>query len=302
MRINRDRQSLWRTEIAQIVGLLLYVGIVELIVLVTDPSLSGWPLVLVSVLLAVIPAVLWMSLFYAQDRVEPEPRHYVLGVALLGALLAAAVGQPLLDGFFGVSDWIGRDTLTEILGSILVIGFTQEFLKYAAVRFSVFYSNEFDQRIDGVIYGSAAGLGYAAMLNIGMVLSGGGVDLGVGVILIVVTQMLHGSLGALVGYFLGRDRFDPRRVWWIPLGLLVAATLDGLFSWFSGEVTRSAVRITGAGVAAGGYNPWPALILGTAFAAVVLAAVFVLIRQDNRNQDPSPPAPLPQGERGVSVP
>ena len=31
--------------------------------------------------------------------------------------------------------------MTEILGSILVVGFTQEFLKYAAVRYSIYYSS-----------------------------------------------------------------------------------------------------------------------------------------------------------------
>ena len=70
----------------------------------------------------------------------------------------------------------GRDTATEILGSILIVGFTQEFLVYAAVRFSIYYSSEFDQRVDGVIYGTAAGIGYAAYLNIATVAASGGIS------------------------------------------------------------------------------------------------------------------------------
>jgi protease PrsW len=297
MRNTLDRPSLWRTELAQIIGLLVFVGIVELVISVANPRLDGISLVLVSVLLALVPAVLWLSIFYAQDRGEPEPKHYVLGVAFLGALLAAAVGQPLLNEFFRVSTWIGRDTLTEILGSILVVGFTQEFLKYAAVRYSIFYSGEFDQRIDGVVYGSAAGLGYAAALNIGMVISNGGVDLGVGVIRIVVTQMVHGALGGLIGYFLGRDKFDLDRAWWMPLGLAIAATLDGLFSWLSGEITQARATLTASGVITAGYNPWPALKLGAALAVVVLGAVFYLIRSDLR-ADSASPGPA----AGVSTP
>ena len=280
MRSTLHRLSLWRTEIVQLLALLVYVGIVELIVAVANPHLDGLALGIVSVVLAIIPAVIWMSVFYAQDRSEPEPRTYVAGVAVLGALLAAAIGYPLLTQLIQVSSWVGHDTLTEILGAILVIGFTQEFLKYVAVRFSVFYSKEFDQRIDGVVYGSAAGLGYAAMLNIITVISSGGVDLGPGVIRIVVTQMVHGALGALIGYFLGRDKFDPRRVWWMSAGLTLAAVIDGLFFWVSGEISRSAIRVAASSTA--GYNPWPSLVLAVALATVLLAGIFYLIRLDVR--------------------
>ena len=280
MRSTLHRLSLWRTEIVQLLALLVYVGIVELIVAVANPHLDGLALGIVSVVLAIIPAVIWMSVFYAQDRSEPEPRTYVAGVAVLGALLAAAIGYPLLTQLIQVSSWVGHDTLTEILGAILVIGFTQEFLKYVAVRFSVFYSKEFDQRIDGVVYGSAAGLGYAAMLNIITVISSGGVDLGPGVIRIVVTQMVHGALGALIGYFLGRDKFDPRRVWWMSAGLTLAAVIDGLFFWVSGEISRSAIRVAASSTA--GYNPWPSLVLAVVLAAVLLAGIFYLIRLDVR--------------------
>jgi protease PrsW len=282
MKVAQNRSSLWRTEIISLIALLIFVGLVELIVLTANPTLTGAGLVITSVVLALVPAAIWLSLFYAQDRSEPEPRNFVIGVAVLGGLLAAAIGQPLIHGFFNVSGWIGQDVVTEILASILIVGFTQEFLKYAAVRFSVFGSSEFDQRIDGVVYGSAAGLGYAAMVNINTVISNGGIDLGRGVILIVVTQMVHGSLGALVGYFLGRDKFDNKRVWWMSVGLLLAATLNGLFQWLSGEISRSPIALNSSGVVNAGYNPWPTLALATLFAALLLGGVFYLIRQDLR--------------------
>lgn len=279
MQVVKDRPQFWRTELAYIAGLLLFVGLVELIVAFANPQLDGTALVVASIALAVIPAVLWLSVFYAQDRREPEPRSYVLLVAVLGALLAAAIGQPLINSFFNVPQWIGRDTFTEILGGILVVGFTQEFLKYAAVRYSIYYSSEFDQRIDGVIYGSAAGLGYAAMLNIIMVISSGGVDLDTGVIRIVVTQMVQGSLGALTGYFLGRNRHDAMPMWWMPLGLALAATINGVFSWLRLELTTAPISITAPSDIAQGYNPWPALILATILAAALLTSIFALIRR-----------------------
>lgn len=285
----RVRLSAWRTELSYIIGLLIFVGIVEFIVLALNPQLSGFWLGLVSLLLAIIPAAIWLAVFYSIDRVEPEPKQYVIGVAVLAALLAATIGQPLINGFFKVSEWIGTDTISEILGSILIIGFIEAFLIYATVRFSIFYSSEFDQRIDGVVYGSAAGLGYAAMLNVITVVSSGGVDLGAGVIRIVVTQMVHGALGALLGYFLGRDKFDKERVWWMSIGLVLAAALYGLYSWLSGEITQAGINLSSSGIATGGYNPWPSLILGTVFAIVVLGVVFALVNRDLRADMGLPP-------------
>jgi RsiW-degrading membrane proteinase PrsW (M82 family) len=169
-----------------------------------------------------------------------------------------------------------------------VVGFTQEFLKYAAVRFSIYYSNEFDQRVDGVIYGTAAGIGYATMLNVMAVVNSGGIagtELGAGVIRIVVTTLAQGALGGLVGYFIARTKFDDEPLWWMPLGLTIAAVINGLFSWLSGEITRAPISIDATGLGTGGYNPWPALVLGTLVAILLFGAVFVLIlliRRANR--------------------
>lgn len=288
MKVIRNRLSVWRTEISYLIGLLIYVGIVELIVKVADPKLSGFTLGLVSLLLALIPAAIWLAVFYSQDRKEPEPKQYVIGVAVLAGLLAATIGQPLVNGYFKVNQWLDQQVLSEILGSILILGFVTAFLIYASVRFSIFYSSEFDQRLDGVVYGSAAGLGYAAMINIITVVENGGIELGAGVVQIVVTQMIHGSLGALIGYFLGRDKFDPKRVWWMTAGIVLAAVLRGLYSWLSGEITQSGIKLTAG--ATNGYNYWPSLILGTVFAAVIMGLVFALVRRDLAADMGLPPA------------
>ena len=284
MKMTQDRKSLWRAGIIAIVGLIAYVAIMQVIAAALSPSLGEDALLPVGIVLALIPAGLWLVFFYTQDSTEPDPRTYVVAIAALGALLAAAVGQPLINGFFRASSWIGRDAVTEILGSILVVGFTQEFCKYAAVRFSIYYSSEFDQRVDGVIYGTAAGIGHATFLNIATVANGGGIsgsELGAGVIRMVVSVLAQGALGGLVGYFIARAKFDDEPVWWMPVGLAIAATINGLFSWVSGEITRAPLSIDASGLGSGGYNPWPALVLSALIAILLFALIFILIRRSN---------------------
>ena len=52
--------------------------------------------------LALIPAVLWLIYFYLRDIHEPEPTHYVVGIFLLGALVAAPHGVFMTDALFKV--------------------------------------------------------------------------------------------------------------------------------------------------------------------------------------------------------
>jgi RsiW-degrading membrane proteinase PrsW (M82 family) len=213
-----------------------------------------------------------MIFFYRQDRLEPEPKQYVASVFALGMLLCNGIAIPVINQLFQIDRWLAANTLTHIIGAILVIGITQEFLKYAAVRYSVYMTPEFDERIDGIVYGTAAGLGFAAMLNIHYVVANGGVDLTVGVIRIAVTTLAQASFAGITGFFLGRAKFEVEPVWWQPLGVAIAAVVNGVFHWARGEVTQVGLNV----------NPWLGLILATLVAAATFATLWVLMRRANQ--------------------
>jgi RsiW-degrading membrane proteinase PrsW (M82 family) len=260
-----------------IAALVVFAVLVATIAETADLVLEGTALALAGVALSVVPALLWLIFFYLQDLLEPEPKRYVIAVFLLAALLASAVGIPLVRDVFRVQDWLGYSWLVNLLGSILVIGFVQEFLKYAAVRYSVYLLPEFDERMDGILYGTTAGLGYATVLNIHYVVGSGGVDLTVGIIRIVVTALAQASFAGISGYFLGRAKFEEEPVWWLPLGLTVAAVLNGLFTVILGGVTRTEAVLTGQMA-----TPWAGLVLAAIMAVLTLGALLYLIRRANR--------------------
>jgi RsiW-degrading membrane proteinase PrsW (M82 family) len=235
--------------------------------------LGGGSLVAAGVVLALIPAVLWLAIFYTQDRLEPEPKGYVFGVFLLGALLASAVGQPLINDFFRVNEWASDSLGLKLAAGILIVGATQEFLKYAAVRYSVFLSQEFDERIDGIIYGAAAGLGYATMLNVNYVIGSGGVDLGIAALRVVVAALAQASFAGVTGYFLGRAKFENKGPLWLPGGLLLASVLNGVVTVALGATSRSGLQTT----------PVNGLILAAVVAAITFGALFAIIRHNNRS-------------------
>jgi RsiW-degrading membrane proteinase PrsW (M82 family) len=259
--------------------MVIFVGLVALVSSLTQPRLQGGALVAAGVILALVPALLWLAVFYLQDVREPEPKRMVLSVFALGALLAQGIGVPLIENVFHASEWLPAGPVYSLLGSILVVGSIQQFLIYAAVRYSVYHSGEFDERVDGIIYTTAAALGYATVLNVRFVVSSGGVNLVAGIIRIVVTAMALAGFGGLMGYFLGRCKFEDEPAWWMPAGYGVAATLNGLFNYVRGEITTEGVRLQG-----GGSNTWLGLILATGVAAVTFAVLFFLVRRLRRHR------------------
>lgn len=271
----RARAHVWRDEFVLILSLVVFVGVVYALNKLLAPVLAGSVLIWAGVFLALVPAFIWMAFFYLQDRAEPEPKGFVFGVFVLGGLLAAAVGIPLVDDLFRVSHWLYTDSLTTLIGSILVIGFTQEFLKYAAVRFTIYHSDEFDEVTDGIVYATAAGLGYATVLNIQFVVSNGGVDLGAGVIRMAVVALAQASFAGIVGYFLGRAKFESEPIWWMPLGITLAAVMNGTFNWLRGRV----IQTGGVSLSGASSNPWLGLALAAVVALITMGVLVALMRR-----------------------
>lgn len=268
MQRQSTRQSILTATGALLLGVLAYAGVVYYTAPWIASALTGGWLVAAQVVLAIVPGLIWLVVFYQQDRAEPEPKHYVLGVFLLGAVLAKLVALPLVHGILGVDAWIYSGRLGLIGGSVLVVGVVQEFLKYAAVRYTVYNSREFDEPLDGIVYASAAGLGFATMLNADYIIGYGGVDMRVGILWIVVNALAHASFAAVLGYIMGRAKFRKGSDA-LPLigGITLAAVLNGTFFLLQGEVTTRGLD----------YNPWNGLLLAAGMAILVFAVIFRLI-------------------------
>ncbi|HLE30147.1 MAG TPA: PrsW family glutamic-type intramembrane protease [Anaerolineales bacterium] len=270
------RGGVWRSEIAGVVGLLVFVGALVGVDAALQPNLGGSALLLVGVVMALVPAALWLFFFYQQDRLEPEPVHNVARMFLIGLALAGALGIPFTDQFFKVSDWLYRDTLTTVLGSIFLPGAVEAFVVYATLRYFIFDSPEFDERTDGVIYGTAAALGYATALNLQFILSSGGAALGAGEIFVTEVALARAAFGGLLGYFVGRSKLEQEPVWWLPVGLLLTAVLNGLFNYVRGIADPGEVMIG----TETGLPSFTGLLLAGGLAIVVAVVVYYLINRD----------------------
>ena len=241
-----QRASVWRSATVAVVGLVIFVGAVFGLDAAFKPNLSGSALLFTGVVLALVPAALWLFFFYQQDRIEPEPVGHVARMFVLGLALAGAIGIPLTTELFRVGDWLYRDTLSTWLGSIFLSGAVEAFIVYAVVRYFISESPEFDERSDGVVYATAAALGYATALNLQFILNSGGAALGPAELAVAEVALSRAAFGGLLGYFLGRAKLEKEPLWWLSAGLVLTALLNGLFSILLGQVDPGTITFGGA--------------------------------------------------------
>lgn len=275
------RGGVWRSELIAVIGLLVFVAAVFGLDYALKPELSGTVLLVTGIVLSVVPAAIWLIFFYQQDRLEPEPVANVVRMFVIGLALAGAIGIPLTDQVFKVQNWLYLDSttgvgLTEILGSIFVTGAVEAFVVFATVRYFIFDQPEFDERTDGVVYATAAALGYATALNLQFILSSGGAALGGAEIYVAEVALAHAAIGGLLGYFLGRAKLEQEPIWWLPLGLILAAVLTGAFNILRGQLDAGGIGI-GAGSGLPAVN---GLLLAGGLAIVVAIVVYTLINRD----------------------
>jgi RsiW-degrading membrane proteinase PrsW (M82 family) len=269
----RENKGFERATLINLGAIVVYTLVVYVLASLLPASFVEGNLVLIGIVAALIPAALWLNFFYAQDRLEPEPHHYVLGVFVLAMLVTDVAWRYVVDGIFQLDDWVAADNLSALVGEILVVGFLLQAVVYGVVRATVYRTAEFDERMDGIVYGTAAGLGVATMLNINFILESGGVDLGLGVIHIVVTALAHAAFGGVVGYFMGEMKFTDEPFWWMPLGVSLAAVLNGLFEYLLVEVNQAGLQV----------SPWRGLIFALIVAGITFGVLIWLIRHAIRH-------------------
>jgi protease PrsW len=290
------RRGVWRSELFAVVALLAFVGIVVAIDITFQPILQGSALLLLGLLLAVVPALLWLTFFYLQDRLEPEPIGHVARQFLIGAALAGAFGLPLLAQAFTVQDWLYRDTTTQIVGGLL-IATIETFVIYATVRYFIYDSPEFDERTDGVVYGTAAGLGLATASNLQFILANGGGALGAGEVYVAEVALAHAAFGGLLGYFFGRAKMEREPVWWLATGFGLTVILNLLFTLLRGQFETGSFGF-------GTQSQLPSLtglMLAGGLAVIVTVIVSALVGRDiarsQRGEAPPPAADAHIGDR-----
>ncbi len=150
---------------------------------------------------AVIPAVILMVRTYRTDRLEPEPKGFLVGLILIGIFsttLAAFSERILLTA---LSFILPADSLIfMIIEYFGIVALSEEGFKYMVLKRRTWNSPHFNCQYDGLIYSVFVALGFALWENIMYVLQYG---LMTALLRAVTAVPAHASFGVFMGVFYG---------------------------------------------------------------------------------------------------
>lgn len=224
----------------------------------TDPIVlpAGLALAIIAFLLALLPAGLFLWMWYLRRHDRPVPGQTVA--------LAFGVGLALVIPAFWLEDFARQmwelawpetvhffegavlpllniqDILLPALATFLVVALVEEGLRYIMLRLWVRYDKRIDQVFDGLVLGVAAGLGFATLENTVYFLNlfqAGNFDTLVFVFFLrfLISTLAHITFGGIMGTLIARGNFDlyqPRR--WFLQAWLVSWFLHGMYDLLLG--------------------------------------------------------------------
>jgi RsiW-degrading membrane proteinase PrsW (M82 family) len=121
--------------------------------------------IVVSLFAGLLPILVYVGILYWVDRYEKEPAGLLAAAFLWGAIPAVLFALAARLFFRLPADLLGRATL-EALRTGLVVPLVEETLKGVAVLWIAWrHRLEFDNVLDGIIYGAMAGFGFAMTGN-----------------------------------------------------------------------------------------------------------------------------------------
>ena len=200
-------------------------------------------------MLAIAPAALLLKYILLREKYKREPKQLIAITFLLGALgiIPATIIELLLGS--------GNILITTFV-SIAVV---EEGMKYLAVRVKAYNSSSFNEAMDGIVYGVAAGLGFATVENIFYVLGFGTIS--TALVRAFLSVPSHAAYGGIMGFYLGMakpfcltSKRHERKL--ILTGLSIAILLHGLYDTIAFTLE--------------GFTGLVGLLLMTAFSWIIL--------------------------------
>jgi len=190
-------------------------------------------------LLTIVPSIILLLYFTLSDKFK-EPTSAVLLVFFLGFLICLPAG--ILNGLSHDFFYDGSKYSENLTSSFLGPAWAEELLKFSILYLIVLKRNEFNEPMDGLVYGVVVSLGFATYENYTYVYEWAeqiakdeGYDFGELSYLVALGRSysaipLHGLNGAVMGYYFGMYVFSGNKNYLI-LSLILPYLIHGFYNY-----------------------------------------------------------------------
>ena len=182
------------------------------------------------ILAAIAPAFIIIIYIYLKDKYEKEPKRIMLFSFLLGAIVSVLISTVLyvfFDYFLPLPD--DNNIAQQFIKAFFVVALIEEFSKYVIVRYYSQPRKAFNEPFDGIVYAVIVSMGFAMVENLIYVFQGG---LEVALIRAFTAVPAHATFGVLMGYFMGKAKFNGKRMADNLIGLSLAILFHGAYDFF----------------------------------------------------------------------
>ncbi len=147
-------------------GLLVCLGLALIVALIVLIELG--PLVaIIATIVAFVPAFFYVLPLLWLDRYDPEPPWALAAAFVWGGLVAVVVSYILNSLFGAIAAGIGGEMAGKIVGAVISAPIVEEGSKgLGLILILLFLRREFDDIVDGIVYGGLIALGFATVENI----------------------------------------------------------------------------------------------------------------------------------------
>ena len=197
-----------------------------------------------TLLITIIPSIIILGFFIFSDKFK-EPKLTILIVFFLGFLICLPAG--ILNTFSENVININNAELNERLAhSFLGPAWAEELLKFLILYLIVVRRDEFNEPMDGIVYGVTVSLGFATYENYDYVFrlaetwDINPMDMAIWRSYSAIP--MHGLNGCLMGFYFGKYAFTNNKKFLI-LSLLIPFLMHGFYNFFSYPYHYSVVLI-----------------------------------------------------------
>lgn len=157
---------------------------------------------------SIIPPMFLLWKVYQSDKIEKEPPKLLAVIFVLGMVSTIFAGILETIGSIILTAALPQEMLASPLGMrvynllfyFIIVGGAEELVKYWAMKIPSWRNRAFNYVFDGVVYGTTAALGFAALENILYVMDTGLVTAGVRAWTAIP---LHCIAGIFMGHYYG---------------------------------------------------------------------------------------------------